>query len=96
MTSQAKPFATISFSDICAFAADALRDCATPDDVARATAVSGSTLNVAMRMFRRYASAERYARRYTDLVGVGVISFAGERVAEFVARCERRGISAYN
>lgn len=85
----------IHFSDICAFAADAMRD-QSRDDIEAQCAISGSTLNVSRRLFRRYASAERYAERYTDLIGVGVISFAAQRVGTFVDRCKARGIAYHN
>lgn len=54
---------------------------------------SGTTLNLVSRMVRRYMAAERYADTKTDLVGVGVITFAQCRLAQFVNRCKARGIA---
>lgn len=55
-------------------------------DVQREVADRASPLFYMSRMLRRYTSAERYAARYTDLVGVGVISFAQGRLVEFQRR----------
>jgi hypothetical protein len=84
----------IYYSDVCRFAVDAMRD-ASADELAASAAISGSTTNLARRLFRRHASAERYAARH-GLVGVGIVSFAADRLAAFVDRCQRRGVDAPN
>lgn len=45
------------------------------------------------RLMRRYDSAMRYADRYTDLIGVGAISFAQARMVEFQRRVKCRAPS---
>jgi len=52
-----------------------------------------TTLAYLMRCMRRYDSAKAYCERYTDLIGVGAISFAQGRLVEFQRRANLRGSS---
>lgn len=88
-------FERISLNEVTRAAVDAMAG-QSLDHCREQVATSGTTLNVVSRMVRRYTSAERYAERHTDLIGVGVISFAERRLARFANLCAARGIAYHN
>lgn len=49
--------------------------------------VSGSRVNIILRKIRRYHQAQNAAPKF-GLIGVGIISFADNRLAEFSKRIE--------